>query len=100
MSLSGKRIEELALEHLQTQRQQVQAEIDELRAMIRNLEGTSESQDNRKRSVAARRGRPRGQMSEAQKQAISKTMKQRWAERRTKSIRQTRDNIVTRGIDI
>ncbi|HZS46204.1 MAG TPA: hypothetical protein VFC63_14105 [Blastocatellia bacterium] len=87
MSLSESRILELALEHLEQQKRQIDEEIDELRTMLNKhgirRRGRSAKSENQGEAPPAKLGRkPRRQMTDEQKQAISERMKQRWAERR------------------
>ncbi|HZS48421.1 MAG TPA: hypothetical protein VFC63_25345 [Blastocatellia bacterium] len=87
MSLSESRILELAIEHLEQQKRQIDEEIDELRTMLKQYGIHRRKRiaefENQGEAPPAKRGRkPRRQMTDEQKQAISEKMKQRWAERR------------------
>ncbi|HZS45952.1 MAG TPA: hypothetical protein VFC63_12685 [Blastocatellia bacterium] len=87
MSLSESTVLQLALKNLEKQRRQIDAEIDELRAMLkkhgihrrRKIAGFKNQADD---LLTSRDRKPRRQMSQAQKTAISEKMRQRWAERK------------------
>ena len=88
MSLSEERIRQIALAHLEEQRRQIDSEIDELRAMLkkqgihrrRKIAGFENQVGG---AITTQNRKPRRQMSEAQKTAISEKMRQHWADHRT-----------------
>jgi len=89
MSMSESTVLQLALKNLEEQRRQIDAEIDELRAMLkkhgihrrRKIAGFKNQVDD---LLTSRDRKPRRQMSEAQKTAISEKMRQRWGRTQSK----------------
>ena len=93
MSITESRILELALEHLEEKRRNVDLEIEALRSQMGITDGRRGRKSGMHMEAALsgqnglaggrKRGRKPGRkMSEAHRQAISEKMKLRWAERR------------------
>jgi hypothetical protein len=93
MSITESRILELALEHLEEKRRNVDLEISALRSQMGITDGRRGRKPGMHMEAALsgqnglaggrKRGRKPGRkMSEAHRQAISEKMKLRWAERR------------------
>src|SRR5882724_3095662 len=89
MSISDSRVLQLALEHLESQRRDIDAEIADLKSRPRNNNGAKRRGRPRKMasggsepSSTEPETQPKKRMSAAHRTAIAEAMKQRWAERK------------------
>ena len=88
MSISDGRVLQLALERLESQRRDIEAEIAELKTrqgggarIERRGRPRKQAPVEAKASTVDAGGQPKKRMSEEHRQAIAEAMKKRWAER-------------------